>query len=217
MLEKHGYEGVTMRALADDSRVSVPTLYNLFGGKDQLLLAAVEEQFTQLLASATQQSRDGRSGDCLAVIEAMNGQLSAAPLYSRSMIQMFLLAPSTRLTSARMAAALAASLSQVLGGLSARGVLAPWVDVQSLAQRLTSHYLGSVMTWASTMQDEETLRAVTVYEACCTLMAAVADEDERSTLQSHAQRVQPLVAGAFKAGLPPALVGPKDDDAADAG
>ena len=35
----HGFDGVTMRELAEESLVSVPTLYNLFGGKNELLSA----------------------------------------------------------------------------------------------------------------------------------------------------------------------------------
>ena len=44
-----GYEGITMRELADESLVSVPTLYNLFGGKNELLFAAVESHIDGLL------------------------------------------------------------------------------------------------------------------------------------------------------------------------
>jgi AcrR family transcriptional regulator len=39
LVTKHGYDGLTMRDLAAAARVSVPTLYNLFGGKDAILAA----------------------------------------------------------------------------------------------------------------------------------------------------------------------------------
>ena len=214
MLETHGYEGVTMRALADESRVSVPTLYNLFGGKDPLLLAAVEERFNQLLASASHTSRHRGLERCLAVLEAMNRQLAEAPRYSRSMIQMFLLAPNTRLTSARMAAALGVRLGEVLRELAGEGLLASWAEPGALAQRMTSHYLASVMTWASTPQNQATLEAVTLYEAACTLMSAAADERDRARLQKRARKAQPLVLAAFGQGIPPAMLPTQADESA---
>jgi AcrR family transcriptional regulator len=42
-LAERGYDGVTMSALADEAGVTKRTLYNLYGGKDQLLHAAVGE------------------------------------------------------------------------------------------------------------------------------------------------------------------------------
>ena len=44
LIAARGYESVTVRELAEICRVSVPTLYNQFGGKDQLLAEAIERQ-----------------------------------------------------------------------------------------------------------------------------------------------------------------------------
>jgi AcrR family transcriptional regulator len=52
LIAEHGYDGVTMRDLAEKSLVSVPTLYNLFGGKNDLLFAAVESYFVDLMGNA---------------------------------------------------------------------------------------------------------------------------------------------------------------------
>ena len=52
LIAEHGYDGVTMRDLAEKSLVSVPTLYNLFGAKNELLLAAVESYFADLMGDA---------------------------------------------------------------------------------------------------------------------------------------------------------------------
>ena len=45
-----GYEALTMRDLARASCVTVPTVYNLVGSKDRVLLAAVEEQTDRFIA-----------------------------------------------------------------------------------------------------------------------------------------------------------------------
>ncbi|MGH9362599.1 MAG: TetR/AcrR family transcriptional regulator, partial [Thermoanaerobaculia bacterium] len=51
LIAERGYEGLTMRDLAHASRVSVPTLYNLFGGKQAILLGELEETFERVVAS----------------------------------------------------------------------------------------------------------------------------------------------------------------------
>ena len=38
-----GYDGLTMRGLAEKAEVSPKTLYNLFSSKDELLAAALED------------------------------------------------------------------------------------------------------------------------------------------------------------------------------
>ena len=57
LMADRGYDGVTMRELAEKSLVSVPTLYNLFGGKNKLLFAAVESYFLDLMRNAERAGR----------------------------------------------------------------------------------------------------------------------------------------------------------------
>ncbi len=59
MISDGGYEGVTIRELAKESRVSVPTLYKLFGGKHDLLFAAVESDYANLLKATRGQVTGG--------------------------------------------------------------------------------------------------------------------------------------------------------------
>src|SRR3954469_4819449 len=50
LVATRGYDGLTMRELAQAARVAVPTLYNLFGSKDAILVAELEEQAKQITA-----------------------------------------------------------------------------------------------------------------------------------------------------------------------
>lgn len=45
LITRHGYDGVTMRDLAEKSNVTPKTLYHQFGNKEKLLRTAVEERF----------------------------------------------------------------------------------------------------------------------------------------------------------------------------
>ena len=48
MIEADGYAGLTMRDLARRAGVAPATLYNLYGGKDDLIIAAIDEMLTSL-------------------------------------------------------------------------------------------------------------------------------------------------------------------------
>ena len=65
LIESGGFEGLTMRELASASGVTVPTIYNLIGNKEAVLLAAVEEQ-TQGFTLALERVQ----GDLIEVVEA---------------------------------------------------------------------------------------------------------------------------------------------------
>src|SRR6185436_2882280 len=83
LIADRGYDGLTMRDLAKASRVSVPTLYNLFGGKQALLLGELEQTFANVTASL-ERVRDGSFVErALAACVAGNEDLLAAPGYSR--------------------------------------------------------------------------------------------------------------------------------------
>ena len=64
LIAERGFDGLTMRDLAAASRVSVPTLYNLFGGKQALLLGELESDAEHPAASdATRARRTARRKD----------------------------------------------------------------------------------------------------------------------------------------------------------
>ena len=78
LIEREGYEGLTMRDLAIASRVTVPTIYNLIGSKEQVLFSAVEEQ-TLLFVAGLERAR----GDLMGVVEATVRELLRRPRYYR--------------------------------------------------------------------------------------------------------------------------------------
>ncbi|HSA51701.1 MAG TPA: TetR/AcrR family transcriptional regulator [Yinghuangia sp.] len=51
-VERHGLEELSMRRLADEAEVSVRTLYNLFGDKQGLIAALVQQSFDAMDAAA---------------------------------------------------------------------------------------------------------------------------------------------------------------------
>ena len=71
LIESEGYAGLTMRKLAAKSAVTVPTIYNLIGNKEQVLFAAVEEQTRSFV---TNLERAGT--DLIAVVDRKSTRLN---------------------------------------------------------------------------------------------------------------------------------------------
>src|SRR5262245_42811852 len=96
LIAARGFDGLTMRDLARASRVSVPTLYNLFGGKHALILGELEETFADVLAS-TRTARGATFVErAFAGCEAGMRDLLAVPRYSRALVHLFLTSDETR-------------------------------------------------------------------------------------------------------------------------
>ena len=94
LIETRGYDALTMRNLAIESGVTVPTIYNLIGNKEQVLLEAVEDQTTTFVLNIE------RAGSHLiSVVEATVRHLIRRPRYYRALL--LVLAQSERADSAR--------------------------------------------------------------------------------------------------------------------
>jgi AcrR family transcriptional regulator len=93
LIAERGYDGLTMRDLAAASRVSVPTLYNLFGGKQAILLGELESTFEAVVAGIARVQTGTVVDRARATWEAGNADLLTVPRYSRELILLSLTAP----------------------------------------------------------------------------------------------------------------------------
>lgn len=144
-LTEKGYDGVTMNALAEKAGVVKKTLYNLYGSKDDLLLAAISEVI------------DGYRGDRLAVDRGIPAiiasraaaarQIVATPEYAEAMTRALVQAEAGHaLVGVLLEDAVASNLSH-LQAAAANGELEPHVDVAELAEQLASQGWGLILLW----------------------------------------------------------------------
>jgi len=75
MLSELGYAGTTMRALAERAGVVPATLYNLYGGKDELMLAALDDVLEDL-AIETLAAGPSAGVDTIVELAVTSGQRS---------------------------------------------------------------------------------------------------------------------------------------------
>ncbi len=146
-----GYEKITMQRLAEAAKVSTKTLYNLYGSKDELLISAVENLLEELLLEVKQ--LDAREGveSLITLLEVSSQHLAKTPHYSEVMARALFQAEkghrliTTLLGHTREPALAAFAYSKEQGELDAE------TDIVELAELLTSHQWGLILTWSKGM------------------------------------------------------------------
>ncbi len=197
-----GYEGLTMRDLARASRVTVPTIYNLVGGKEAVLFAAVEEQTERFVAGVEQVDDAAPAARVLSVVDACTRELLRLPRYYRSLLRLLFASDAAAPARDAVGRALAAQLAQGVRDLRDSGELVAWADPETLVDQLGAQLAFASMRWAAGELDREGLRAASAYGVCLALMS-VTEGRSRREFERVAREVQPRLgsSGNGRAGL----------------
>jgi AcrR family transcriptional regulator len=180
----HGYEGLTMRELAEASRVTVPTIYNLVGSKEQVLLAAVEQTTGDFV------SRIERApGDVVAVVDAAVQELLRMPRYYRALLMVLVSSDAAGPARRHADRALADQFDAAIAELDEAGHLVPWIDRVVLRERLHAHLDMTSLEWARGGFTASAFRAAARFEAA-TLLIAVTSRESRKSFERIARASQ---------------------------
>lgn len=193
LIAERGFEGLTMRELARASRVSVPTVYNLFGGKHAVLMAELEETFAAVVRSLT--GAGGRSvvERAFAMCDAGNRDLLAVPAYSRALMHVFLASEATRPLRLAINDRYVALMADVLRDGQDVGEIAAWADPTAVARRMFAHYVHAVLEWAEGDLTDDEFRAATELGMALMLLGLARGRAAR-LLATRAQRSQAMLA-----------------------
>ena len=152
MIAEQGFDAITVRDLASACGVSVPTLYNQFGGKDQLLAAAIEDHF---LADEYQlEIRHTLSGidRIVAVLDHISAQFLANPAFHRRMMEAFASLESTTTVQQKISFNLVLELEGELRAMQSAGEVSAWVDPAQLSWQLTTAMISSAVVWKASVR-----------------------------------------------------------------
>jgi len=144
IVAERGFEGLTIRALARAAGVTAPTIYNLIGNKEEVLVAAVAEQterFVQGLGRA--------SGDVVAIVDANLRELLRMPRYYRSLMRLLLTSDAAAIARHTVSLGLRGQLAAALGELEEAGSLEDWIDRESLVGQIQSLLGATSLAWAN--------------------------------------------------------------------
>ena len=147
LASKVGYDGLTMRGLAEASEVSPKTLYNLFSSKDELLAAALED-----LVGIVQESMDAYSDlrgidHILTRRQISSKAIMRSPGFANVIITLFFKAkPGDRLVSALLGGVEQEMVEQ-LQFEKENGTIAEGLDLTKISAHLTAQTWGNLLLW----------------------------------------------------------------------
>jgi len=170
LIADRGYDGVTMRELADKSLVSVPTLYNLFGGKNELLLAAVESYFVDLMTNAGLADAEAGLARIISLAETLGRETPRHATYARSLMNFFGNVSDAGGIHEFVASQLTSALVESLEQMQRKRQLAAWVDPHALGERLASQLSITTFEWARDQLSDERLLDAMLYGTGVTLL-----------------------------------------------
>ncbi|MEM7435129.1 MAG: TetR/AcrR family transcriptional regulator [Myxococcota bacterium] len=177
-----GWDGVTMRDLAKASRVSVPTVYNLVGGKDALLGALMEALFAQV-SEAGVVEHGSLVTRARSLWRAGLVPLVEAPAYARELICLFASAPGPNDIRRDYGDRYVALMAGIVRDGQAHGELTRAVAPISLARTMYSLWVAQTIRWAHGEIDDEGLR-VSVERGLSLLLLGLASGPARVELDS---------------------------------
>ena len=195
MIVDRGYHAVTIRELAEVCRVSVPTLYNQFGGKDQLLAAAIEDHFQSAYDSQDFQRAKPGLDRLLTLIDQSSHQLLESSTYHQRLISAFSSLGSTHDVQMRVATAFAQVIVAQLDVMQGKRQLVDWVDPAQLAGQMVTACIGTAVQWSAGFIDSQSLQSSMRYAMGLVLLGTLRGQSlERiSSMVQAAQATLPAV------------------------
>ena len=167
LIAARGFDGLTMRELAQEAGVTVPTIYNLVGNKDEVLFSTVREQTDRWL-----QGIDPAAGDVLAVVDANVRELLSNPPYYRSLIKLLMTSDAAGTSRENVGRTLDALIRRALGELAEAGELEPWIDLRALQRQIQTRLWITSIGWADGEITDDQLGPQSRYGTAMLLLAA---------------------------------------------
>ena len=190
LVAERGYDGLTMRELARAARVAVPTLYNLFGSKDAILVAELEAS-ARHIASRLPTGGDSFFARGMAGFEAGMSLIEQAPEFYRAVMRMFMTSPETDAMRRRVEEGYMAIMASNLSAAKAAGQLADWAEPAVVARHMFALYMASFLAWGLGELDLASFRAAAL-SGCCHLLAGVARGQFAADVEARIRELPPM-------------------------
>lgn len=191
LVGERGYDGLTMRDLARAARVSVPTLYNLFGSKDAILVAELHEVANAIARAIPPPGTEGSFfARGMAGFDAGMSAIEHEPEFFRATIQMFLTSPSTAELRQRVDVVFVAINQSNLEGAKRAGQLVEWAEPAILARHIYALHTAAFLAWGLGDLDFPTFRAAAL-SGICHVLAGVTRNAFHAEVIARLRMIQP--------------------------
>lgn len=147
LLTKRGYEGTTVRDVAERAGVAKGTLYNLYGGKDELIFSAVVDLLETIRERANAHPSSSGIDHLLFLDEITQEVIAGAPAYAEAMTRaLWRSKPDDLLVDGLMNSARITTRQEILAAIE-NGEIRADVDPDVLAVQIESQRWGLIMHW----------------------------------------------------------------------
>ncbi len=183
-----GYERVTTRGLAERAGVSPATLFNIYGTKEGVIAAAVEEHLAGFL---------GSDGPPLTSIEQLIASIRRMPKeiiqkapYSEAMVAIFFSPEAHNPVRDTLRTTAQYKQNALFRQLKADGQLASWVDPVALSDQITNGLFAVIHDWAIARLSERELKKRLTSSTLVVLSAATTGAAAKEVARAVAQAGQ---------------------------
>ena len=183
LISDEGFENLTMRSLAVASGVTVPTIYNLIGNKDEVLAASIHEGMLRFF-----ESLDPSTSNPIAIFEQNVSLLLGKPTYYRPVLRALLNGGASG-EMAELNDRYLDHLEKTVERLREAGDVERWIDPGVLAERLLSIFYGAITDWASSGLSNAALTSAVSYDAYAILAGAGTEKGHRR-FQNRMRKLQ---------------------------
>lgn len=203
LMAEGGAQSFTMRRLAERAGLSVTTLYNLIGGRDEIAAALVSDAIDRMDGTL---ERDAPIEDpllrCRAVVTVSVAYVAANEAVFRPLAQELSLETiRTSPADARIATRASRMQSVAIRAAVEQGLLRDLLDPEVLGSQIYHGWEGAFTLWGKGRLDEAGFRARALYGLYVALLGVAADqvrpmiEDELRSLEQELLEASQRVGG----------------------
>ncbi|MCE7885761.1 MAG: TetR/AcrR family transcriptional regulator [Actinobacteria bacterium ATB1] len=191
LVAQRGYDDITVKDLAEACRVSVPTIYNTFGGKDELIGEAVRANFVGVLERAEASVSEKGWHRVIGIVEHCAAEMVRLPEYHRSLIGFFAgtMALAGRGLPESLALLLADEIESALLEMRSARQLADWIDTRVLAEQIAGVCVMAAVEWAMGFHEGDGLTSAMIFGTSM-LVLGVARGRAKEGLMERVRAVQ---------------------------
>lgn len=178
LLRSNDLQAVTIEQVAARAEVSPPTIYNLVGTREQLLVALVDRIIEDLLDSLSAPI-DAEGGDPIAIaLRAVERSAAAFVADSAAYRQIVRALGDLAVSGSRMAIDPAQIHVRAMAAAQQRGILRPDLDARALGRQSYLTYVAALFTWAAGDLDDRAF-ALAARHGLVTVVAAASTDEHR--------------------------------------